>query len=104
MSDVTRAQVEREYLACSDLVIEYKLQIQSLKKELTHYAGWQKLADQSDEINQLKAHIAAIQRTVHAQADDGGLWAFAHTAPEGYLQSALRHLHRVCEGDFSHAR
>ena len=34
-----------------------------------------------------------------AQAKDEGLWFQAQTAPEAYLQKALRRLHHVVEGD-----
>lgn len=37
------------------------------------------------------------QALVDAQARDEGLWFIAATAPEAYLQQALRELHRVIE-------
>ena len=36
---------------------------------------------------------------VDAQAEDGGLWFLAATAPEAYLQQELRRLHAVLEDD-----
>jgi hypothetical protein len=45
------------------------------------------------------AHPAAIQAVVNEQAEDAGLWFQARTAPEGYLQAALRRLHRAIEGE-----
>lgn len=36
---------------------------------------------------------------VEKQATDEGLWFLAATAPEAYLQDALRELHRAIEGD-----
>lgn len=39
------------------------------------------------------------QRMVDAQANDAGLWFEARTAPEAYLQAALRKLHAAVEGD-----
>ena len=38
-----------------------------------------------------------IQSVVDEQAEDEGLWFDAKTAPEGYLQSELRRLHKVIE-------
>ena len=32
------------------------------------------------------------------QANDGGLWFIAKTAPEAYLQQELRKLHSIIEG------
>jgi len=34
---------------------------------------------------------------VEAQAEDEGLWFVAETAPEAYLQAALRRLHHLIE-------
>lgn len=36
---------------------------------------------------------------VEEQAKDEGLWFVAETAPEAYLQKALRNLHRVVEAE-----
>ena len=38
-----------------------------------------------------------IIELVNEQAEDWGLWSPAQTAPEEYLQAALRELHRVIE-------
>lgn len=40
-----------------------------------------------------------IRALVSAQADDAALWFEAVTAPEAYLQAALRKLHAAVEGD-----
>lgn len=40
-----------------------------------------------------------IRRIVDEQAEDEGLWFQAQTAPEAYLQRALRRLHAAVEGD-----
>jgi len=47
----------------------------------------------------LGSRLAAARAVVDEQAKDDGLWFAARTAPEGYLQAALRRLHRVVEGD-----
>ena len=39
-----------------------------------------------------------VQELVNQQADDAGLWFEAQTAPEAYLQKALRQLHAAIEG------
>lgn len=43
--------------------------------------------------------IEALRALVAEQAKDPGLWFIAETAPEAYLQEALRALHRAIEGD-----
>ena len=44
------------------------------------------------------ARMEVARRLVDAQAADAGLWFQAQTAPEAYLQAALRMLHAVLEG------
>lgn len=41
--------------------------------------------------------LEQIKAVVSEQADDEGLWFYAHTAPEAYLQQELRRLHAVIE-------
>ncbi len=38
-----------------------------------------------------------IKAIVNEQAEDEGLWFIAETAPEAYLQAALRRLHKAVE-------
>jgi len=38
-----------------------------------------------------------LKRLIEAQANDEGLWFTAQTAPEAYLQEALRRLHGAVE-------
>lgn len=40
-----------------------------------------------------------LRRLVAEQADDEGLWFIAETAPEAYLQGALRRLHAAIESE-----
>jgi len=40
-----------------------------------------------------------LQELVKEQAEDDGLWFVAVTAPEAYLQQALRELHTAVEED-----
>jgi hypothetical protein len=42
--------------------------------------------------------IQSLQACVAIQAEDEGLWFVAETAPEAYLQQALRRLHEAIEG------
>ena len=42
--------------------------------------------------------IQSIQDYVAIQVEDPGLWFEAETAPEAYLQKALRRLHEAIEG------
>ena len=48
-------------------------------------------------IQELEAHIGRLRFFVDRQAEDEGLWFRATTAPEAYLQKALRDLHTVIE-------
>ena len=43
--------------------------------------------------------IAEPLKVVAEQADDEALWFEATTAPEAYLQAALRRLHEVIEAE-----
>lgn len=44
-------------------------------------------------------HLGKIKFLVLEQAEDPALWFEAQTAPEAYLQAALRRLHAVIEQD-----
>jgi len=51
-----------------------------------------------------KAREEAVRAAANAQAEDDGLWFMAQTAPEAYLQRALRFLHSIVEGDVAMQR
>lgn len=51
------------------------------------------------ENEKLRERLRDIRALVDAQAEDLGLWFDATTAPEAYLQRALRLLHATVEGD-----
>lgn len=46
----------------------------------------------------LRDALTEARAVVEEQAEDEGLWFVAQTAPEGYLQAALRRLHAAVEG------
>lgn len=46
----------------------------------------------------LPARAKGMAEVVEEQANDPGLWFVAKTAPEAYLQQALRRLHEIIEG------
>jgi len=50
-----------------------------------------------EKARNLKARVQEMEAMVADQADDEGLWFVALTAPEAYLQQALRKLHRAIE-------
>lgn len=50
-------------------------------------------------IAELEAALAAARTIAGEQAEDEGLWFDAQTAPEAYLQQALRRLHAAVEGE-----
>lgn len=54
-------------------------------------------AGEAMKSKQLDRFFAAL-KLVEEQADDEGLWFQAKTAPEAYLQQALRRLRAVLEG------
>lgn len=55
------------------------------------------LASLRAELAEAREHLALIRGVVDAQAEDDGLWFRAQTAPEAYLQAALRKLHAAVE-------
>lgn len=71
---------------------------QQLEMALAH----QVLAE--DERDRLAQQVAEARSAVDEQAEDAGLWFVAQTAPEAYLQHALRRLHVVIEGDAARAK
>jgi gentisate 1,2-dioxygenase len=46
---------------------------------------------------EIQDKLKRIQAFVNQQAEEEGLWFEAETAPEAYLQEALRELYRVIE-------
>ena len=60
--------------------------------------------DAADEIDRLIAALKEIRKLVDTQAEDECLWFDAKTAPEAYLQAALRELHALIEHDTIKAR
>ena len=62
-----------------------------VETELTHYKRLEKIG------TELTKAVLAVQQLVDLQAEDDGLWFIAATAPESYLQAALRKLHAEVE-------
>lgn len=67
-------------------------------KENVRFATEQWQREMADAVD-LRATNAKLRAVVDEQADDGGLWFVPETAPEDYLQRALRRLHAAIEGD-----
>lgn len=59
---------------------------------MAHY-----LQESAAIIDELRFKARKIQEVVSRQAAAEGLWFPAQTAPEAYLQDALRKLHRAIE-------
>ena len=57
------------------------------------------LLEAAAELRRLHAQSDALRQIVDEQAEDEGLWFVAQTAPEAYLQQALRRLHAAVEGE-----
>jgi len=55
--------------------------------------------DLEKENARLQAQVDSIQAVVNEQAEDEGLWHECEYLSEEYIQSALRRLHRVIEGE-----
>lgn len=55
------------------------------------------LSKETKRLDDLSELFDMLQAVVDAQAEDDGLWFEAKTAPEAYLQNALRVLHRLIE-------
>ena len=50
-----------------------------------------------DAASAIEEYKEDLMKIVHEQAEDFGLWFQAQTAPEAYLQQALRRLHEAIE-------
>lgn len=50
------------------------------------------------ELEKYLEQLAGARALANAQAEDEGLWFEAETAPEAYLQAALRRMHAAVEG------
>jgi len=50
-------------------------------------------------MSQTRTNMNKILEKVLEQTEDEGLWFEAKTAPEAYLQSELRELHRIIENE-----
>ena len=60
--------------------------------------GWQAEAEaQRRKAELCEAKLARIRALVSEQAEDEGIWFVAGTAPEAFLQEALRTLHAEVE-------
>jgi septal ring factor EnvC (AmiA/AmiB activator) len=84
------ADYMREYarLAVEQATAEWKADLRSADEIIRHL---------QEELAQARAELARLRSTVDEQAEDDGLWFVAKTAPEAYLQSALRDLHTEIE-------
>lgn len=71
-----------------------KLDYKEASQEATRY---QEASNISRCYLEMEKRGKNIQKLVNTQAEDEGLWFEAKTAPEAYLQSQLRELHRVIE-------
>ena len=66
----------------------------SMSKDIAHRLVAWPVADR----RALLGYVDTLTTLVRAQAEDEGLWFQAATAPEAYLQDALRRLHHAIEG------
>lgn len=64
-------------------------------RELEAEAGH--LEDMRRDLLETRRALERIRALVDEQANDGGLWFRAMTAPEAYLQMALRQIHAEIE-------
>ena len=70
----------------------------SIPAEVDHDADLV-ISGAAKRIRDLEAQLSTIQSTVNEQAEDEGLWFDTVTAPEAFLQQALRRLHSVIKGE-----
>lgn len=56
------------------------------------------------ELRLILTALRELAEVVDAQAEDEGLWFFAHTAPEAYQQQELRRLHAAVEATVNVAK
>ena len=67
-------------------------------KELARYATAKLVKKERARAEKAERELAEAKALIDEQANDEGLWFHAITAPEVYLQSALRRLHAAVEG------
>lgn len=69
----------------------------SLRSARAPVAAYER-SDLARLLREMADRSAAVAELVNEQAEDTGLWFDAATAPEAYLQHALRQLHATIEG------
>ena len=81
-----------------------KWKISAIQRAINSLEGgvlWQNRKTLAEDVTKEYANILtdrdALQELVDRQANDEGLWFAAQTAPEEYLQAALRTLHARIE-------
>lgn len=57
-----------------------------------------KALDLHKQLTAANEKLASARKVIERQANDDGLWFLSRTAPEAYLQAALRNLHAAVEG------
>ena len=66
--------------------------------EVEYKGEWWFCANNHRAVFECHASTAPAEAIVNEQAEDDGLWFTPQTAPEAYLQEALRRLHEAVEG------
>jgi hypothetical protein len=95
------AQVEQLKEVLTDSIVGFRCPLFSPCGECNVCIARAAFAETEPKKQLFEAH-AVLRRTkevVKWQAEDGGLWFSAQTAPEAYLQNALRTLHAAIEGE-----
>lgn len=57
----------------------------------------ERIKELEQRVKELESRLESLQALVDEQAEDAGLWFFAVTASETYLQHGLRKLHAAVE-------
>ena len=101
-------QMERDFLAKKVLNAEANEALEDFGRKRAAFGEW--LLQVSDELfslarseteerNPEQRHSGGVAELVERQIYDPALWVVANTAPEAYLQRALRELHAAIEGE-----
>lgn len=92
--ELERATLEAERNAAVDAYIEARPQLDSIHNRRIFEAGFERAWN----LRQNEVDVISAARALAAkQAKDDGLWFNAMTAPEAYLQNALRELASAIE-------
>lgn len=97
--DEVKAERDAEKARADGLLAEAE-ERECLQAEQDKFAAAanEQIADLQSQLTAANEKLASARKVIERQANDDGLWFLSRTAPEAYLQAALRNLHAAVEG------